>query len=346
MPPQPSANHTKSTLRIRNQVFEMQHQLGRGSFGQCFLYRHKERHKCTVAVKVMQRTADNLTEMSVHRQMTHPHIVRMIHQMEVKFKGYNKQLYFLILMLKNTGVSTISKKRNCTLNIYLVANSLSAIMTRFLNLHTQTTNRYFLIMESCQHTLLSVFQNGSTEWTVARIQTVFKGVLSALVYIHQQNYVHRDIKLSNLLVKEGDCVKICDFGLVAKMGEPLKNFCGTVGYLAPESLLHLITNVHSCLDVWSLGCCLYTFLTGGQPFMRRSRDETVSRIRHGLYENSVEVMSKPGGQQLMQLLERIFEPNYERRITSVDLLADPFFSDAIEGVVVSECLVVEAICVC
>lgn len=181
-------------------------------------------------------------------------------------------------------------------------------------------------MESCQHTLLSVFHKVSPQWNVSRIHRVFKGVLSALVFIHAKNYVHRDIKLSNLLVANGDCVKICDFGLVAQTGTPLTNYCGTVSYLPPESIQHLITTVHGCLDVWSYGCCVYTFLAGAQPFLQKVLEDTVNRIRLGLYEQSVEIMAKPGGQQLMRLLARVFEPKYELRITAEDLLADPFFS--------------------
>lgn len=183
-------------------------------------------------------------------------------------------------------------------------------------------------MEKCQRTLLSVFQHESAQWKVPRIQTVFKGVLSALVYLHGQQYVHRDIKLSNLLLNDECCVKLCDFGCVSRIGDSMSNVCGTVSYMSPESIRRSLLQVHPCLDVWSVGCCLFTFLNGHQPFVQSSRDGTMQRILLGLHEQSApEVLAKGGAIRLIRLLDRMFESNCTTRITSTELLADPFFAD-------------------
>lgn len=84
----------RKSLRIQNKEFELLRQLGKGSFGECYLYRSKTDPAHTVAVKIMFRTQDNLQEMTVHRQMDHPNIVRMIHMMEVK----SLAIYMLIIV--------------------------------------------------------------------------------------------------------------------------------------------------------------------------------------------------------------------------------------------------------
>ena len=42
---------------------------------------------------------------------------------------------------------------------------------------------------------------------------IFYQVSLALKYIHENNIIHRDIKLDNILVDENDWSKICDFGV-------------------------------------------------------------------------------------------------------------------------------------
>lgn len=57
--------------------------------------------------------------------------------------------------------------------------------------------------------------------------------------IHEQNVIHRDLKLGNLLLTEKLEVRIGDFGLAAKVAsksQRRKTMCGTPNYIAPEIL--------------------------------------------------------------------------------------------------------------
>lgn len=181
-------------------------------------------------------------------------------------------------------------------------------------------------MEKCKQSLLDVFVNEPAQWEICRIQTVLKGVLSALVYLHSRSYVHRDIKLSNLLVKNDNCVQICDFGCASKMGHPVSSVCGTVSYMPPELIKRDIKYVQSCVDVWSFGCCAFMLMMGHQPFKQHNHEETMLRIQLGLYAQSVEVLAKRNAARLNELLSRMFALDYKLRISSAELLCDPFFA--------------------
>lgn len=62
-------------------------------------------------------------------------------------------------------------------------------------------------------------------------------LLEGMNYLHAQHIVHRDLKLSNLLLTREGRVKISDFGLSTTLegefGES-GTICGTPNYMPPE----------------------------------------------------------------------------------------------------------------
>jgi len=90
-----------------------------------------------------------------------------------------------------------------------------------------------------------------------------------LEYIHEHTkpqYVHRDIKTSNILLDNNFRAKISDFGLaklVGKAGEgeaSATRIVGTFGYLAPEYLRDGHATTKS--DVYAFGVVLFELVSG------------------------------------------------------------------------------------
>ena len=64
-------------------------------------------------------------------------------------------------------------------------------------------------------------------------------------------------------------------------GERKRTLCGTPNYIAPEVLTK---KGHSYeVDIWSIGCILYTLLVGKPPFETQTLKETYKRIRANEY---------------------------------------------------------------
>jgi len=145
---------------------------------------------------------------------------------------------------------------------------------------------------------------------------VITQVAEALEYLHEdQGVVHRDIKPENLLfspipfipsknpkpkatddedkVDEGEFIKgvgaggigkikIADFGLSKVVWDKsTMTPCGTVGYTAPEIVKD--ERYSKSVDMWAMGCVLYTLLCGFPPFYDESIQVLTEKVARGQY---------------------------------------------------------------
>ncbi|VDI59109.1 cyclin-dependent kinase 10 [Mytilus galloprovincialis] len=114
----------------------------------------------------------------------------------------------------------------------------------------------FLVMEYCEQDLASLLDNMSALFTEAQVKCIMIQLLKALRYLHENFILHRDLKVSNLLMTDKGCVKIADFGLARKYAfpeQPMTPRVVTLWYRAPELLLGSKTQT-TALDMWSAGC--------------------------------------------------------------------------------------------
>lgn len=101
---------------------------------------------------------------------------------------------------------------------------------------------------------------------------------AALSHAHARGVLHRDVKSANILIgrepgREGDVVKLLDFGIASVPGDEdvvdrkltgAYEVLGTVEYMAPEQLLHGLPPTPA-VDVYGLGAVLYECLSGDVP---------------------------------------------------------------------------------
>lgn len=221
-----------------------------------------------VAIKVVRKfemnsnqRANILKEVQIMRQLDHPNIVKLIDFSE------SRQYYYIVLELCPGG-----------------------------ELFHQIVRLTYFSEELSRHVIIQVAQ--------------------ALLYLHEEKgVVHRDIKPENLLfypvpfiptknpkprapededkVDEGEFIagvgaggigqiKIADFGLSKVVWDSqTMTPCGTVGYTAPEIVKD--ERYSKSVDMWALGCVLYTLLCGFPPFYDESIQVLTEKVARGQY---------------------------------------------------------------
>jgi serine/threonine protein kinase len=156
--------------------------------------------------------------------------------------------------------------------------------------------------------------NGALEEVEAR--RIFKQVLSALDYCHEQSVAHRDIKLDNVLLDKKFNVKIIDFGFSTLNDEKSRVFCGTPSYMAPEIVGR--KDYHGLnADIWALGILLYAMVCGKMPFKAYNDKELFRRIEKGSFS-----FPNNCNETLRNLLNKMLDINPRRRPSIKALLED------------------------
>ena len=83
-------------------------------------------------------------------------------------------------------------------------------------------DKVYMVMEFMDHELKTLIE--SSKFTVAEVKCLMQQLLSAVTYLHDNFIMHRDLKTSNLLLNNQGELKICDFGLARKYGDPLRPY--------------------------------------------------------------------------------------------------------------------------
>lgn len=113
-----------------------------------------------------------------------------------------------------------------------------------------------------------------------RINTLVMGICRGLHYAHQQGIVHRDMKPANVMVLEGDAVKIADFGIARLPTSDLTQIgsqLGTPSYMPPEQREG--TEVDQRADIFALGVMIFELLGKCPDIPEALRVQTVAAIK-------------------------------------------------------------------
>jgi serine/threonine protein kinase len=135
----------------------------------------------------------------------------------------------------------------------------------------------YIAMEYVEGVLLDAYCTRRNLLPIDQVTHLGVQALSALDYAHRAGVIHRDIKPGNLMVVEGQSLKVMDFGLARDAGASMSHsgaIIGTPHYMSPEQIQGKTLDGRS--DLFSMGVVLYEMLTGERPF----QGDTISTVMY------------------------------------------------------------------
>uniref|UniRef100_A0A3B3ZDJ5 Cyclin-dependent kinase 12 n=1 Tax=Periophthalmus magnuspinnatus TaxID=409849 RepID=A0A3B3ZDJ5_9GOBI len=123
---------------------------------------------------------------------------------------------------------------------------------------------FYLVFEYMDHDLMGLLESGLVQFSHEHIRSFMRQLMEGLDYCHKNNFLHRDIKCSNILLNNRGQIKLADFGLArlysSEESRPYTNKVITLWYRPPELLLGE-ERYSPAIDVWSCGCILGELFT-------------------------------------------------------------------------------------
>ena len=211
-------------------------------------------------------------------------------------------------------------------NEYKFNNSLDyKYICKCFSTFKDNENAYFILEYQPNKTLSDLIQNRHS-LTEIEVKHYCYELLLALEYLHSRNIIHRDVKLSNVLLSDKMEVKLCDFGLAIENNtNNSKTICGTPNYIAPEILnLKNNTNYSYEIDIWSFGVILYSLFYHKTPFEDPGKGKTrrnIENINYTFPEN------KNITDEAKYLIRKIFVKDPSLRPTIKQIKESSFFNN-------------------
>jgi len=186
----------------------------------------------------------------------------------------------------------------------------------------EDSNFVYIILELCRRRSMMELHKRRKAITEPETRYFMNQILLGVKYLHEQKIIHRDLKLGNIFLNDDMEIKLGDFGLATKEnydGERKRTLCGTPNYIAPEVLTK---KGHSYeVDIWSIGCILYTLLVGKPPFETQTLKETYKRIRANEYHVPSRI-----GLQAKNLIRQLLQDDPLKRPSVGKILQDEFLT--------------------
>lgn len=169
--------------------------------------------------------------------------------------------------------------------------------------------------------------------TEKKVKMILTGVIQAVSYMHARKWIHRDIKMENVLLFKGLKGKICDLEFaIDSSRENSTRRLGTIEYMSPEMLLcerskvgyldlNGISGYTEQTDVWSIGVLVYECFHKKTPFSGNDFDD----IRRNIATKEIK-FNDSLSEQAKDFITACLQRDPQQRIKTRDMLKHEWFS--------------------
>ncbi|MFH4974455.1 hypothetical protein AB6A40_001164 [Gnathostoma spinigerum] len=191
-------------------------------------------------------------------------------------------------------------------------------------------NTVSLMIEFCGGGAIdNIMMELSRGLTEPQIHCVMKEVLKALIFLHQNYIIHRDLKAGNVLLTSDARVKLADFGVSAicrDSREGRSSFIGTSYWMAPEVMYCETTpqnHYNQLCDIWSFGITLIEMAEEAPPYA----DMNPAKVVFKVIKASPPTLQQPSlwSKNFNDVIARCLTKDPQKRPAAADIICHPFF---------------------
>ena len=159
-----------------------------------------------------------------------------VYQASLKFPSYRGEgSQFAIKIIDKQLVQTSDMVQRVKNEVSIHATLEHPNILRLYHFFEDDRNVY-LVMELCEKGELYKLLKRNGPFPEEQVRGIVTDIVHGLIHLHAQGIIHRDLKLSNILLSSVMQAKIADFGLAVRQSNPYteqKTLCGTPNYLPP-----------------------------------------------------------------------------------------------------------------
>jgi serine/threonine protein kinase len=170
------------------------------------------------------------------------------------------------------------------------------------------------------------------------VQNIGRQIAQGVVAMHKDGYLHRDLKLENVLIDNKGHIKIVDFGFaryLPKDSDRANTSCCTPDYAAPELIEE--GGYGRSIDAWSFGIILYALAFNSLPFHDDDVYRTLQQIVQFAHCDTLSALLTRN-QSTLSSSPLFYDSDFRnllgnllchrnRRISMEEVLKHPFFAE-------------------
>ena len=228
-----------------------------------------------------------------------------------------------IKFLKIVSRASIDDEKNFIKEIESIMKLEHPNISKLNEYFTDESNIY-LITDFVINGKLSDYLQQNKFFNEQQTQFIMNQLLSAIDYLHNNNIIHCDINLDNILVdkitenqsnEQLINIKLTNIGIFNFVTSEKHTQIKEVLFKSPEVVNKRYS--YKC-DIWSCGVVMFYLLKGYHPFQGNSIED----VYHNIKNDNINFDSIPGiSRHAKDLLSKMIERNQDRRFTASECMS-------------------------